>query len=218
MKNNKKILGAGLCLSVLLFVAACSSDKKDDATEEKKTDTEKSLEISDVWSRTTTDGQTVGAVYLTIVGGSEDDALVDAMVPTTIAGDTQIHETKMGTAASDTSSTTMMDDTTSTTAMMDDTSATSDTTSTTVVQGGMSAVSVAHEGEDHANSGEGTMTMKEVDQIDIPAGETVMLKPGGYHIMMFDLVKPLVAGDTFEVTLTFEQAGTKTLTAEVRDA
>jgi len=64
----------------------------------------------------------------------------------------------------------------------------------------------------------GAMTMQQVSAIELPAGETVELKPGGYHIMLFDLVKPLEKGSTVEVTLEFENAPTQTVTAEVRDA
>lgn len=62
------------------------------------------------------------------------------------------------------------------------------------------------------------MTMRPVDGIDIPAGETVRLEPGGYHIMLIDLAKPLTSGDTFELTLTFEKAGEQVVTVSVRDA
>ena len=51
------------------------------------------------------------------------------------------------------------------------------------------------------------MTMKEVDQIDIVAGTALELKPGGYHVMLMKLVKPLLTGETFKVTLTFAKAG-----------
>ena len=45
------------------------------------------------------------------------------------------------------------------------------------------------------------------DGLDIPAGEDVELKPGGYHIMFFDLTGPLKEGEMFEVTLEFAKAG-----------
>lgn len=52
------------------------------------------------------------------------------------------------------------------------------------------------------------MRMREIeDGLVIPAGETVTLKPGGFHIMFMDLAGPMVAGETVDVTLTFEQAG-----------
>ena len=51
------------------------------------------------------------------------------------------------------------------------------------------------------------MTMQEVDHIDIVAGTALELKPGGYHVMLMKLVKPLLTGETFKVTLTFTKAG-----------
>lgn len=65
--------------------------------------------------------------------------------------------------------------------------------------------------------GGGSMTMKPVDRIVLPAGVAVELKPGGYHVMLIDLVKPLEVGDTITLNLLFEQAGTKTVTATVRE-
>jgi copper(I)-binding protein len=63
----------------------------------------------------------------------------------------------------------------------------------------------------------GEMTMRPVSSIVLPAGETVLLMPGGYHIMLLDLVAPLEEGQTFDVTLTFANSGTQVVTVEVRD-
>ncbi len=49
------------------------------------------------------------------------------------------------------------------------------------------------------------------------AGTTVALEPGGYHIMLMELAKPLVVGEKVKVTLTFEKAGDVVVEAEVRD-
>lgn len=62
----------------------------------------------------------------------------------------------------------------------------------------------------------GMQGMKEVPSIAIPAGEAVVLKPGGYHIMLMDLKAPIKDGQTFPVTLTFTKAGTKTVDAVAR--
>lgn len=62
----------------------------------------------------------------------------------------------------------------------------------------------------------GMMTMKPVKSIAIPARGTVMLKPGGYHVMLMSLRKPLVAGKKFKLTLTFAKAGRRTVTVTVR--
>ena len=65
---------------------------------------------------------------------------------------------------------------------------------------------------------DGAMAMQQVENgIVIPAGETVALEPGGYHVMMMNLAEPLEVGDTFTVTLTFERAGTVDVDVEVRD-
>jgi copper(I)-binding protein len=53
----------------------------------------------------------------------------------------------------------------------------------------------------------GVMKMRQVDAVPLPAGQPVTLSPGGYHIMLLDLKAPLVAGQSFPLTLTFEKAG-----------
>jgi hypothetical protein len=77
---------------------------------------------------------------------------------------------------------------------------------------------VAAEGDTSDDGMGGMMMMRPVDGIDLPAGQTVSLAPGGYHIMLIDLAKPLELGNKFNVTLTFEKAGVKTVEVEVRDA
>lgn len=69
---------------------------------------------------------------------------------------------------------------------------------------------VAERGEVHEMAMDGdTMRMRELaDGLVIPAGETVELKPGGYHLMFMQLKEPLVEGDTVEATLEFQNAGT----------
>ncbi len=59
------------------------------------------------------------------------------------------------------------------------------------------------------------MRMREIEVIAVPAGSTVALKPGGYHLMFIGLKAPLQAGDTFPVTLTFEKAGAVEVTVDV---
>lgn len=53
------------------------------------------------------------------------------------------------------------------------------------------------------------------DGLVIPAGETVALEPGGTHLMLIGLTKSLIAGGTFELTLTFAQAGDVTVTVPI---
>lgn len=54
----------------------------------------------------------------------------------------------------------------------------------------------------------GVMTMRPVaGGLVIPAGQTVELKPGGFHIMFMDVVQPFKQGETIKATLSFEKAG-----------
>jgi periplasmic copper chaperone A len=46
------------------------------------------------------------------------------------------------------------------------------------------------------------------DGLEIPAGATVELKPGSYHLMLMGMQKPIVQGPDIKGTLTFEKAGT----------
>lgn len=45
------------------------------------------------------------------------------------------------------------------------------------------------------------------DGLPIPAGQTVTLQPGGFHLMFMQLKQALVEGTKLPVTLTFEKAG-----------
>ena len=51
------------------------------------------------------------------------------------------------------------------------------------------------------------MKMRHIKAIDIPAGGTVELKPGGLHVMLFGLRTPLQKGRKFPMVLQFESAG-----------
>lgn len=84
-------------------------------------------------------------------------------------------------------------------------------------EGSDTTMAMGGESSDTTMGGMGQMTMQPVDSVDLPAGETVVLEPGGYHIMLIDLVAPLEAGQEIEVTLTFENAGERTITVPVQD-
>lgn len=55
---------------------------------------------------------------------------------------------------------------------------------------------------------DGIMVMRPVDgPLEIPAGGTLELKPGSYHVMFMALPQPFKQGETIPTTLTFEKAG-----------
>jgi periplasmic copper chaperone A len=59
------------------------------------------------------------------------------------------------------------------------------------------------------------MKMRPLASLDIPAGQPVTLKPGGEHIMLLGLNGPLHEGQSFPLTLTFENAGAREVTVVV---
>ena len=64
----------------------------------------------------------------------------------------------------------------------------------------------------------GVMTMRLLrDGLPIPAGQSVKLAPGGYHIMLMDLKAPLKKGDKIPMALKFEKAGDVGVTLDVQD-
>lgn len=66
--------------------------------------------------------------------------------------------------------------------------------------------------------GGGMMEMRPVDRIALPAGNPVLLVPGGYHVMLIDLAAPLQVGTSISMTLNFEKSGTQTVSVPVRDS
>lgn len=70
-----------------------------------------------------------------------------------------------------------------------------------------SSAASTHEIHEHVHK-DGMMMMQEIaDGVVIPPGETAIFKPMGNHLMFIDLDDTLVAGESFTVTLTFEQKG-----------
>ena len=64
---------------------------------------------------------------------------------------------------------------------------------------------------------DGRATMVSLEEVPLPAGETVRFRPGGLHLMMIAPDDEVVLGATFEVTLEFDRSEAITTTAEVRD-
>jgi len=59
------------------------------------------------------------------------------------------------------------------------------------------------------------MMMKAVPGIDVVPGQTLELRPGGFHVMLIDVVKPLNAGDKVPLTLVLEGKDKKRTQVEV---
>lgn len=142
------------------------------------------IEVTGAWARTSPMDASVGAAYLQITNGGEDDALTAAAVDESVAAAVEIHETRPVTEEDS------MTTGSSTTGSGEMTTGTSDAP---------------------------MMEMAPIERIEVPAGETVALEPGGYHIMLLDLAAPLELGDEIELTLTFEVAGEVVVTAVVED-
>lgn len=63
------------------------------------------------------------------------------------------------------------------------------------------------------------MTMRPVDGgLEIPAGGTVTLEPGGLHLMFMRVDEPFAEGGEVPITLTFEKAGEVEVSLPVRSA
>ncbi len=62
----------------------------------------------------------------------------------------------------------------------------------------------------------GVMRMRPVKDMPVPAGGKTELKPGGLHLMLMQLKRPLKAGEKIDITLVFEDGSKKAVQAEVR--
>ena len=75
---------------------------------------------------------------------------------------------------------------------------------------------VAARAELHSMSMDGgVMRMRALPKIELPAGRTVKLAPGGMHLMLLDLKQPLKAGDKVQVTLSVQASGTALTTLQL---
>jgi periplasmic copper chaperone A len=148
-----------------------------------------SIKVSDAWARTSSAMAAAGAAYMVIENsGSAADALTGAASPA--AKTVEVHETVAMESA-----------------------APSDGMGSPAPSDAMGSPMPSASG----GSG-GMMGMQPIARLEIPAGGTVELKPGSYHIMMIGLNQELKVGDKIEITLTFEKAGDVKVTAEVRES
>lgn len=64
----------------------------------------------------------------------------------------------------------------------------------------------------------GVARMREVPAIEVKPGAPTQLKPGGLHLMLVGLKRPLREGESIRLSLTFERAGTIEVDATVEKA
>jgi copper(I)-binding protein len=77
---------------------------------------------------------------------------------------------------------------------------------------------VAEVVELHETKMEGDMMkMSPVSKVEVPAGGSTALKPGGLHVMLINLQEELVPGEKIKLTLNFEKSNPLTIEAEIRE-
>ncbi len=70
---------------------------------------------------------------------------------------------------------------------------------------------------DDGSVDDGFSMMHETSSLPLVAGTPVAFEPGRHHVMLVDLVKPLIAGDVVALELEFETAGQIEVAAVVSD-
>ena len=61
----------------------------------------------------------------------------------------------------------------------------------------------------------GVMRMRALPRVDLPAGKTVKLAPGGAHLMLIDLKSPLRPGDKVPLVLSVQSPGNSLITLKI---
>jgi len=75
---------------------------------------------------------------------------------------------------------------------------------------------VAGEAQIHEMSmNNSVMQMRPIPSLDVKPGATVALAPGGYHVMLLGLKRPLKDGDSFPMTLIFAKSGKQDIQVKV---
>ena len=60
------------------------------------------------------------------------------------------------------------------------------------------------------------MAMRAIESLELPAGKSVELKPGGHHLMLMGLQQPLKVGESMPLTLVVEGKDGKRETLELK--
>jgi len=74
-----------------------------------------------------------------------------------------------------------------------------------------SPVATLHQTVDSGTAG----TMVQIPSLGIPANTSTFVSPGGYHVMLEQVPKPIVAGGKVRCTLVFQNAGSMSFDAPV---
>lgn len=69
----------------------------------------------------------------------------------------------------------------------------------------------------HTNDG-GVMRMRRIEQIELPAGDTTVLQPGGLHVMLIGLKQPLQEGSQIELTLEYADGSSQQVQVPIQMA
>jgi hypothetical protein len=117
--------------------------------------------VSGAWARSTPEGATVAAVYVTL-RSAMGDTLLGVSVPADVAREAQLHEVVRDAA--------------------------------------------------------GRLGMHELARLPLPAGRDVSMQPGGMHVMLVGVARPLAPGGTITLTLRFARAGTLVQRVPVRES
>lgn len=202
--GRRAAVTAVAAVTLVLLLVACSATAD--------------LEVTDVRSRMSPMLTGVGAVYLDITNGTDvDEQLLAGSVDSSVAGAVEVHETfDADEAAHDDG---MAEDDEAHDAGMAEDGAQDGAQDGAEdgAQDGAHHDDMDHDRTEPTPEGFAMMGMREIDALTIPAGTTVELVPGGYHLMLLELADDLVPGDTFDLTLTFAEAGEVTVTVEVRE-
>ncbi len=63
---------------------------------------------------------------------------------------------------------------------------------------------------------DGMMRMRQMAHIHVKPGQTKTLQPGGLHIMFMGLHQPLKQGESFDLTLIFDDGSSKTVAIPIK--
>jgi copper(I)-binding protein len=191
-----------------------AEDADADADADSEEGASAAVSVTGAWGRASPMMADAGAAYM-VLTSEEGDKLVSASVDASVAAVVEIHETvPVDDAEGD------MEDMGSEDEEATDEEATDEEATDEEATDEEATDEEATDEEATDEEGDApmdmAMTMRELpDGLELPAGEAVNLEPGGYHIMLLQLAEPLVAGETFDLTLNFETAGTQVVTVEI---